>query len=290
MRCGHTAVALKKAQLPEALVDEIRSQAELSDPKLDAVASFTREVIATRGAVSDKAFAAFKAARYTDASALEVILGVSLATLCNFANNLGPQRVESAARGLSLGTEGADRMNSLAAWLRRMPKRSTAIHRAPPRCCRDWCARAQPRRRAGNAGRCGRQHCGCHGFVAAVAQRSLTAAFVLWGHRTFIEYLQHSDNGVLRERTLAPLLKGEIAGATGLSNAMKFLSNIEDLQMHATRHAEGFTLDGSLPWMTNLRREGFIAAAAFEHEDGTPPSSSPFHTMHPACNAATISI
>jgi uncharacterized peroxidase-related enzyme len=85
---GHTAVALKKAQLPEALVDEIRSQAELSDPKLDAVARFTREVIATRGAVSDKAFAAFKAAGYTDASALEVILGVSLATLCNFANNL----------------------------------------------------------------------------------------------------------------------------------------------------------------------------------------------------------
>jgi alkylation response protein AidB-like acyl-CoA dehydrogenase len=109
-------------------------------------------------------------------------------------------------------------------------------------------------------------------IVAAVAQRSLTAAFVLWGHRTFIEYVQRSDNGVLRERTLAPLLKGEIAGATGLSNAMKYLSNIEALQMRATSRAEAFTLDGSLPWITNLRREGFIAAAAFEHDDGTPPS------------------
>jgi len=31
-------------------------------------------------------FAAFRAAGFTDGNALEVILGVSLATLCNFAN------------------------------------------------------------------------------------------------------------------------------------------------------------------------------------------------------------
>lgn len=85
---GHTAVALKKAQLPAALVDEVRAQRPLSDARLDAVAAFTRDVIATRGAVSDEALAAFKAAGYSDAGALEVVLGVSLATLCNFANNL----------------------------------------------------------------------------------------------------------------------------------------------------------------------------------------------------------
>ena len=32
---------------------------------------------------------AFRDAGFTDANALEVVLGVSLATLCNFANNLG---------------------------------------------------------------------------------------------------------------------------------------------------------------------------------------------------------
>jgi uncharacterized peroxidase-related enzyme len=85
---GHTAVALKKAQLPETLVDGIRNQQTLSDPRLNAVAEFTRAVIATRGAVSDAAFDAFRTAGFTDANALEVILGVSLATLCNFANNL----------------------------------------------------------------------------------------------------------------------------------------------------------------------------------------------------------
>ncbi|KVL20329.1 acyl-CoA dehydrogenase family protein [Burkholderia cepacia] len=108
--------------------------------------------------------------------------------------------------------------------------------------------------------------------VAAVAQRSLTAAFVLWGHRTFIEYVLQSDNDALRARWLTPLLDGEVAGATGLSNAMKYLSDIEPLQMHAARSGDAFVLNGTLPWITNLRREGFIAAAAFDHDDGTPPS------------------
>lgn len=108
--------------------------------------------------------------------------------------------------------------------------------------------------------------------VAAVAQRSLNAAFVLWGHRTFIEYVLQSDNDALRARWLAPLLAGDVAGATGLSNAMKYLSDFEPLQMHAARKGSGFVLNGSLPWITNLRREGFIVAAAFDHDDGRPPS------------------
>jgi uncharacterized peroxidase-related enzyme len=85
---GHTAVALKKAQLAPALVEAIREQQPLSDARLQAVAVFTRAVIATRGAVADAALADFRAAGFTDANALEVVLGVSLATLCNFANNM----------------------------------------------------------------------------------------------------------------------------------------------------------------------------------------------------------
>jgi uncharacterized peroxidase-related enzyme len=85
---GHTAVALNKAHLPPALVDAVRNQQPLSDSRLNTVADFAREVIATRGAVSDAALDAFRGAGFTDANALEVILGVSLATLCNFANNL----------------------------------------------------------------------------------------------------------------------------------------------------------------------------------------------------------
>lgn len=85
---GHTAVALKKAQLPESVVHALRDGRTSGDSRLDAVAALAREVVATRGAVSDAALGAFRAAGFSDANALEVVLGVSLATLCNFANNL----------------------------------------------------------------------------------------------------------------------------------------------------------------------------------------------------------
>jgi alkylhydroperoxidase family enzyme len=61
----------------------------LRNEHLEVVARFTKAVIATRGRVDDAEYEAFKAAGFTDESALEVVLGVSLATLCNFANNLG---------------------------------------------------------------------------------------------------------------------------------------------------------------------------------------------------------
>jgi uncharacterized peroxidase-related enzyme len=92
---GHTAVALKKAQLDASVVDSIRNQKPVSDARLDAVAIFTRAIIAARGAVSDAELNTFRAVGFTDANALEVVLGVSLATLCNFANNLAQNELNS---------------------------------------------------------------------------------------------------------------------------------------------------------------------------------------------------
>lgn len=106
--------------------------------------------------------------------------------------------------------------------------------------------------------------------VANVASHSLAAAFVFWGQRAFIEYLLHSPNTALRERLLPKLLSGELAGATGLSNAMKYLSGIEALQVRGLADAQGWTLDGRLFWVTNLRKGGFVVAAAIEEEGASP--------------------
>ncbi|WP_263147352.1 acyl-CoA dehydrogenase family protein [Pseudomonas sp. RIT-PI-AD] len=100
--------------------------------------------------------------------------------------------------------------------------------------------------------------------IAEVAGHSLTAAFVFWGQRAFIEYLLQSDNAALRERLLPDLLAGRLAGATGLSNAMKYLSGIEALGLEAESHAQGWRLKGRLPWVTNLRKSGFVVAAAID--------------------------
>src|SRR5690606_15427511 len=100
--------------------------------------------------------------------------------------------------------------------------------------------------------------------VAEVATYSLTSAFVLWGQRSFIEYLLHSENVGLRERLLDDLLGGRVAGATGLSNAMKFLSGIEQLGVTAQEEQDGWRLNGRMPWVTNLRKGGYVVAAAIE--------------------------
>jgi len=85
---GHTKIAYKKLQLPEPLVEALRNIQGLADAKLDALARFTLSVLENKGQVPDEAIEAFKTAGYSEANALDVVLGVSLATLCNYANNL----------------------------------------------------------------------------------------------------------------------------------------------------------------------------------------------------------
>jgi alkylation response protein AidB-like acyl-CoA dehydrogenase len=108
--------------------------------------------------------------------------------------------------------------------------------------------------------------------IAAVSRHSLAAGFVLWSQRTYIEYLLQSPNMALRDRLLPDLLNGRVAGATGLSNAMKFLAGLEELQISATPRSDRddgeLILDGKMPWVTNLRVEGFHVAAAVAHADG----------------------
>jgi alkylation response protein AidB-like acyl-CoA dehydrogenase len=106
--------------------------------------------------------------------------------------------------------------------------------------------------------------------IADVSARSLAAGFVLWGHRTYIEYLLQSPNVALRDRLLPDLLNGTVAGATGLSNAMKALEGLEELQFHARALGDGFVISGKLPWVTNLRTDAFHVAAAVSREDGPP--------------------
>lgn len=85
---GHSAIALKKAGFTKEAVVALHEGRAIGDARLDAVAAFTAAVIARRGNVDDAEWQAFLAAGYGQQQALEVILGVSLATLCNFANSL----------------------------------------------------------------------------------------------------------------------------------------------------------------------------------------------------------
>lgn len=78
----------REAKLDPAAVAAFQEGRDTGHARLDAVRRFAEAVIARRGAVGDDELAAFRAAGYDQAQALEVVLGVSLATLCNFANSL----------------------------------------------------------------------------------------------------------------------------------------------------------------------------------------------------------
>jgi len=85
---GHSAAALKQARLPTEAVTALQRGENTGEARLDALRVFAEAVIARRGNVDDAALQAFRDAGYSEQQALEVVLGVSLATLCNFANSL----------------------------------------------------------------------------------------------------------------------------------------------------------------------------------------------------------
>lgn len=100
---GHTAVALKKAKLPVETVRALQQGAVTGDAKLDAVAAFAQAVIARRGAVSDTDYLAFNNAGFNEQQAVEVILGISLATLCNFTNSLAGTTINKELQPFASG-------------------------------------------------------------------------------------------------------------------------------------------------------------------------------------------
>ena len=98
--------------------------------------------------------------------------------------------------------------------------------------------------------------------IAALARHSLSAAFVAWAQRALIECVLASPNRALVEARLPALLDGSLAGAPGLSNAMKCLGAFDRLRTRAVPGAGRSWLHGSVAWATNLHGHGFVVALA----------------------------
>ncbi len=118
--------------------------------------------------------------------------------------------------------------------------------------------------------------------LAELAEHSLTAAFASWGQRTLIDNILHAEQDYFRTHYLEKLLSGEYSGGTALSNAVKFLSNLEELNVQVIEKNGEYVLKGRLPWVTNVREDHFVAifVAGFEDENREPivvaiPSETP---------------
>lgn len=86
---GHTKISLKLLNMPQEIVEALRTATRIeSHPKYDTLARFTLTVMLQKAKLTKAQLEAFYAAGYTQQHALDVILGISLATLCNYANNI----------------------------------------------------------------------------------------------------------------------------------------------------------------------------------------------------------
>lgn len=92
---AHTAIGKSVGLSEEQAVGARRGRT--GDPKLDALAGFTRAVHEKRGNVSDEEIGAFRAAGYTDGHVAEVVAGVALAVLTNYFNHVNRTAVDFPA-------------------------------------------------------------------------------------------------------------------------------------------------------------------------------------------------
>ena len=91
-RC-HVCVSMHTKKLhalnaPQDVVARLTDQSPLPDPRLEAIRTFTNEVLRTAGEVDDDALTAFLDAGYTHRNALEVVLGIGAYTMSTLANRM----------------------------------------------------------------------------------------------------------------------------------------------------------------------------------------------------------
>lgn len=84
---AHSTVS-QMQKVPADVIEALRNDTTIADPKLQALQVFTARIHATRGNVTEADLEAFHAAGYTKANILDVILGVGLKTLSNYTNHI----------------------------------------------------------------------------------------------------------------------------------------------------------------------------------------------------------
>lgn len=84
---AHSVIAKNTVKVPAPVIEALRSGGKLPDPKLDALATFTRIAVRKHGWIDDATLKIVTEAGYDRRQLLDVILGISMKTLSNYANH-----------------------------------------------------------------------------------------------------------------------------------------------------------------------------------------------------------
>lgn len=85
---AHSVLADVKSKVPAEVTNAIREGNPIPDAKLQALSTFTRIMVTTRGWPAASAVDAFLSAGYTERHILEVILAIAVKTLSNYTNHI----------------------------------------------------------------------------------------------------------------------------------------------------------------------------------------------------------
>lgn len=79
-------------------IDRLQTQSSLADVRLEALRSFTTDLVKSRGHIDPAILDAFIDAGFTNAQVFEVLLGIALKTLTNYANHIARPPVNAQFR------------------------------------------------------------------------------------------------------------------------------------------------------------------------------------------------
>ncbi|MFT6559599.1 carboxymuconolactone decarboxylase family protein [Sneathiella sp.] len=92
---AHTSIS-QMVNVPTDVIEALRNDTPISNPKLEALREFTTVINQTRGWPTRDDVSAFLAAGYTEQSVLEVILGTSLKVMSNYTNHIAETKLDDA--------------------------------------------------------------------------------------------------------------------------------------------------------------------------------------------------
>lgn len=85
---AHSFIADAMSGVPAAVTNAIRDGAEIPEPRLRALAAFTRALVQKRGWPSADDARAFLEAGYTEKQILAIVLAIAVKTISNYTNHL----------------------------------------------------------------------------------------------------------------------------------------------------------------------------------------------------------
>ncbi|KHA52770.1 carboxymuconolactone decarboxylase family protein [Sulfitobacter geojensis] len=97
---AHTGIA-KMMKVSDDLSDALRNETPLGSDKLEALRSFTVQMVRQRGNVTDAQMKAFFDAGYGHRAVLDVILGMAQKTMSNYTNHVAQTPVDEVFQPLA---------------------------------------------------------------------------------------------------------------------------------------------------------------------------------------------